>query len=231
MFLFSPTLTNDTPSSKHKTPITGTFPLPDPTLAEEERRLFYVAVTRAKTRLCLSYRRQVSVQRQWRDGIPSAYLREIPLDVCGYLRQKGPKGGFDYVAGVPAASARRASISSSGGGGASSFSSPLQPAWRRDNRKKIAPPPVVVAGPGAPSASSLLPRSSAEAVVAAEEEAALKGTMRVMMEGGGRGFLKRSRARTQAKARAREATRLKRAIQEEDDAAQAGAKTDVWTLR
>ncbi len=211
---------------------TGTFPLSDPTLEEEERRLFYVAVTRAKTRLCLSYRRQVAVQGKWRDGIPSAYLRELPHGICSFLRQAGPKGGFEYATDAPDF------LSSShlgGGGGAllpsSPSSSPLQPAWRRDNRRKVAPPPVVVAGPGAPSASSLLPRSSTEAVMAAEEEAALKGTMRVMMEGGGRGFLKRSRARTQAKARAREATRLKRAIQEEDDAAQAGAKTDVWTLR
>lgn len=51
---------------------------------EEERRLFYVAVTRAKTHLCLS-----AVKSRYEDeSQPSRFLKEIGLDTDAYFQQK-----------------------------------------------------------------------------------------------------------------------------------------------
>jgi DNA helicase-2/ATP-dependent DNA helicase PcrA len=51
---------------------------------EEERRLFYVAITRAKTELCLSYPlMRTSFSNTGGDGMqrPSRFLSEIPRDL------------------------------------------------------------------------------------------------------------------------------------------------------
>jgi len=60
----------------------------DPVDREEERRLFYVAMTRAKRRLYLS-----SVQERWLFGekgkrIPSGFLKEIPAAVVTQVQEK-----------------------------------------------------------------------------------------------------------------------------------------------
>ena len=53
----------------------------DPTNAEEERRLFYVAITRAKQQLHMSWCRQRLVRNKVIDTLPSIFLQEIP-DLC-----------------------------------------------------------------------------------------------------------------------------------------------------
>ena len=52
---------------------------------EEERRLCYVAMTRAKDRLYCSYARRRNIFGSWRGMQPSSFLRDVPehlLDVC-----------------------------------------------------------------------------------------------------------------------------------------------------
>ncbi len=51
---------------------------------EEERRLFYVAMTRAKTNLYLSYSESRMLHGQTRYNIPSRFLSEIPSNLLNY---------------------------------------------------------------------------------------------------------------------------------------------------
>ena len=48
---------------------------------EEERRLFYVAITRAKDRLFISYARQRMLYGKTNAAMPSRFLHEIPTDL------------------------------------------------------------------------------------------------------------------------------------------------------
>ncbi len=61
-------------------PFKGLDPWDDPDELEEERRLAYVAFTRAKERLVLSYAATRSVFGQQRVGIPSRFLQELPQE-------------------------------------------------------------------------------------------------------------------------------------------------------
>jgi DNA helicase-2/ATP-dependent DNA helicase PcrA len=77
----------------------------DDSAVEEERRLCYVAVTRARTRLYLSRVRRRRLSGQELPGIPSRFLRELPMDdvdaivmerpatYYGDTRGRGPWGG------------------------------------------------------------------------------------------------------------------------------------------
>ena len=68
---------------------------------EEERRLMYVAVTRARQRLYLSYAQSRMLHGQVRYGIPSRFLDEIPEELLLRLNAKpAPKAGYsqDYNA-------------------------------------------------------------------------------------------------------------------------------------
>jgi DNA helicase-2/ATP-dependent DNA helicase PcrA len=63
----------------------GVFPhsrsLNDPSQMEEERRLAYVAITRARERLFLSYARSRWTYSQVQPGVPSEFLRAIPREL------------------------------------------------------------------------------------------------------------------------------------------------------
>lgn len=52
---------------------------------EEERRLMYVAITRARQRLYLSYAAQRMLHGQTRYGIVSRFLDEIPAPLCKFI--------------------------------------------------------------------------------------------------------------------------------------------------
>jgi DNA helicase-2/ATP-dependent DNA helicase PcrA len=58
---------------------------------EEERRLFYVGMTRARSRLILSHVSRRSINRRVHDMRPSPFLEEIPEDVSGLLDRRGWK--------------------------------------------------------------------------------------------------------------------------------------------
>ena len=52
---------------------------------EEERRLAYVAITRAKQKLYISMAHNRRVYGQWQNNIPSRFINELPssnLDIC-----------------------------------------------------------------------------------------------------------------------------------------------------
>jgi DNA helicase-2/ATP-dependent DNA helicase PcrA len=54
---------------------------------EEERRLFFVGITRAKSGLCISYARYRTVQGQFLRTIPSQFLFELGTDFVEQVRQ------------------------------------------------------------------------------------------------------------------------------------------------
>ncbi len=87
---------------------------------EEERRLFYVGVTRAMRRLYLTYARRRAVFGAQSYGLPSRFLTEIPGD----LLEEGGDAGFSPGAIVTPSLAR--------GGAAASWGSPS--AGRREPR-------------------------------------------------------------------------------------------------
>ena len=65
---------------------------------EEERRLMYVAVTRARQRLYLSHAQSRMLHGKVRYGIPSRFLDEIPDKLLKHLNSKpvAKSGGRDY---------------------------------------------------------------------------------------------------------------------------------------
>lgn len=68
---------------------------------EEERRLMYVAVTRARKRLYLSHAQSRMLHGQVRYNIPSRFLDEIPEEFLKHLNAKPvakPSMGYDYNA-------------------------------------------------------------------------------------------------------------------------------------
>ena len=75
----------------------------DPDELEEERRLFYVAVTRARNELFLTscgYRR---LHGRGLELLPSRFVREIPrelVDIDGDLPSPRPRAGVDYPVGT-----------------------------------------------------------------------------------------------------------------------------------
>jgi DNA helicase-2/ATP-dependent DNA helicase PcrA len=70
---------------------------------EEERRLMYVAVTRARQRLYLCFAQTRMLHGQTRYNLPSRFVEEIPEDLLKYLTVRAGKGaGFGYSAVPPA---------------------------------------------------------------------------------------------------------------------------------
>ena len=59
-------------------PFRGLDPWDDPDELEEERRLAYVAITRAKKRLVCTYARARRIFNEFRPGYPSMFLADIP---------------------------------------------------------------------------------------------------------------------------------------------------------
>ncbi len=66
-------------------PFKGIDPWEDPEELEEERRLAYVAFTRAKERLVLSFAAVRRIFGQQRVGIPSRFLHELPAEDTSWI--------------------------------------------------------------------------------------------------------------------------------------------------
>jgi DNA helicase-2/ATP-dependent DNA helicase PcrA len=62
---------------------------------EEERRLMYVAVTRARRRLYLSHAQTRMLHGQTRYNLPSRFIEEIPPGLIKWLTPKASRGGFE----------------------------------------------------------------------------------------------------------------------------------------
>ncbi len=52
---------------------------------EEERRLAYVGITRAKRKLYISYAMSRRIYNQWSSCVPSRFLKEIPQECCSVI--------------------------------------------------------------------------------------------------------------------------------------------------
>jgi len=63
----------------------------DDSAVEEERRLCYVAVTRARVRLHLSRVRRRRLSGQELSGVPSRFLRELPNDIIDAIVMERPR--------------------------------------------------------------------------------------------------------------------------------------------
>ncbi|MCE9568552.1 MAG: DNA helicase II, partial [Rhodocyclales bacterium] len=61
---------------------------------EEERRLMYVAVTRARQRLYLSFAQTRMLHGQTRYNLPSRFLDEVPGELIKWLTPRAGAGGF-----------------------------------------------------------------------------------------------------------------------------------------
>ncbi len=85
---------------------------------EEERRLFYVAVTRAMRELYLTYARRRSVFGASTYGLASRFLDEIPAELCEREELPVPRPrGVGIGAAVGAGAGASASMGARGGGG------------------------------------------------------------------------------------------------------------------
>jgi DNA helicase-2/ATP-dependent DNA helicase PcrA len=62
------------------------------TEVEEERRLFYVGLTRAREKACLSFARRRMLFGSHRDAIPSRFLHEIPPVLVRWEEAGSPQG-------------------------------------------------------------------------------------------------------------------------------------------
>ena len=69
---------------------------------EEERRLMYVAVTRARRRLYLSHAQTRMLHGQTRYNLPSRFIEEIPHSLIKWLTPKAGKTGFVSESFTPA---------------------------------------------------------------------------------------------------------------------------------
>ncbi len=67
---------------------------------EEERRLMYVAVTRARQRLYLSFAQTRMLHGQTRYNLPSRFLDEIPEELVKWLTPRGGRSGFASSSGT-----------------------------------------------------------------------------------------------------------------------------------
>jgi DNA helicase-2/ATP-dependent DNA helicase PcrA len=70
---------------------------------EEERRLAYVGITRAKRKLFISFAQNRRLYNQWQTTIPSRFIDEIPDSVCQtskgtYFAKPKNNASMDYLA-------------------------------------------------------------------------------------------------------------------------------------
>ena len=61
---------------------------------EEERRLAYVGITRARQNLTISFVSRRMINGQWTDGIPSRFIEELPKDHIEFDSLGSGAGGF-----------------------------------------------------------------------------------------------------------------------------------------
>jgi DNA helicase-2/ATP-dependent DNA helicase PcrA len=68
---------------------------------EEERRLMYVAVTRARQRLYLCHAQTRMLHGQMRYNLPSSFIEEIPAGLLKHLTARAGRTGFAAVSPAP----------------------------------------------------------------------------------------------------------------------------------
>jgi len=61
---------------------------------EEERRLAYVGITRARWRIDISYAANRRIHNLWQTSIPSRFISELPTDQVEMASEVGDYGGY-----------------------------------------------------------------------------------------------------------------------------------------
>ncbi|HJU23974.1 MAG TPA: UvrD-helicase domain-containing protein [Casimicrobiaceae bacterium] len=109
----------------------GTFPhensIDEPGGLEEERRLMYVAITRARRRLYLTLAQSRMLHGQTRYRLASQFLDEIPRDLLQWLSPRERRGAYASERSEWAASTLQSRTSASNGG---PIRTPPAPSWR-----------------------------------------------------------------------------------------------------
>jgi DNA helicase II / ATP-dependent DNA helicase PcrA len=109
----------------------GLFPhensLNEMTGVEEERRLMYVAVTRARRRLYLSLAQSRMLHGQVRYSVASRFIDEIPRELVQWLSPRERRGAFDVDRSQWSSMALAPSVSTAGAG---PRATPAAPSWR-----------------------------------------------------------------------------------------------------
>jgi DNA helicase-2/ATP-dependent DNA helicase PcrA len=115
---------------------------------EEERRLMYVAITRARKRLYLSYSQTRMLHGQTRYNLKSRFLEELPEECLKWVTPKN--GGFSNL-GQAAGGGSSASGGSGGWPQTPAFNRHARPAWGQSSLStetyKSPPVPVQKAAP------------------------------------------------------------------------------------
>jgi DNA helicase II / ATP-dependent DNA helicase PcrA len=93
---------------------------------EEERRLMYVAVTRARRRLYLSLAQSRMLHGRWRPGIASRFIDEIPGELLQWLSPRERRPAYDVDRSDWGAPRPAAAASTAGG----PLATPPPPGWR-----------------------------------------------------------------------------------------------------
>ena len=62
---------------------------------EEERRLAYVGLTRARQRVYISFAANRRIHNQWQSAIPSRFIDELPKDRVEVMAEPGLYGGYE----------------------------------------------------------------------------------------------------------------------------------------
>jgi DNA helicase-2/ATP-dependent DNA helicase PcrA len=65
---------------------------------EEERRLAYVGLTRARQRVYVSYAANRRIYNQWQNNLPSRFVEELPAEMVERMAEKGLFGGVTEAA-------------------------------------------------------------------------------------------------------------------------------------
>jgi DNA helicase-2/ATP-dependent DNA helicase PcrA len=98
---------------------------------EEERRLFYVGVTRAMRQLYLSYARRRAVFGANAYGLRSRFLDEIPADLLDESAETAFRPGLSSLAGAGAGTGGLAAAGAPGRGASSSWGDSSGPPFAR----------------------------------------------------------------------------------------------------
>src|SRR6185437_2938735 len=108
----------------------GLFPhdnsVTEPGGIEEERRLMYVAVTRARRRLYLSFAQIRMLHGQRRPSVRSQFIKELPPELLQWLSPPEGRGAFDRWEGSGITFMPAASDAAAG----SPRTTPPAPGWR-----------------------------------------------------------------------------------------------------
>ncbi len=112
---------------------------------EEERRLAYVGITRAKEISKISFVANRRIYNQWSSALPSRFIDELPADHVEVIAETGLYGSAVPTASVFAEDAGPITVQF--GGGSTAFESGYQsPGWRRAQQSKRRNPAPLIEG-------------------------------------------------------------------------------------